>query len=268
MNTMNTMNPHYPHYPDNIEVDVQVNITEPIGAFADILSEELEVEADTDEIGHTDAGRRFDKTKKKKCIKCRAARDFKFFGDHDTSSDGMQSICTLCKGEANKKKMNFNVKARLRHHIATRALKQLGSLAPPEFTKNVEKYLGYRFSVLAKALRVDLKSREGENRKLRDALNEGYHIDHIIPLSSYKIIVPLGQAGTPSEELVAHLKAPLGSGQSGGSPQETEMEVDWEVFRKCWRISNLSAIPGLDNLQKGAKILVDLVDVEGVSCAD
>jgi hypothetical protein len=61
---------------------------------------------------------------------------------------------------------------------------------------------------------------------LKDALNEGYHIDHIRPLSLYPVVRKV----------------------MGGTE-----EVDWEVFRACWRIENLTAIPARENLQKGAR---------------
>jgi len=111
---------------------------------------------------------------------------------------------------------------RLRHHTATRCLTQLGACAPLGFVGDLEKYLGYTFEKLTRILREELKSREGNDRKLGDALEEGYHIDHIKPLMLYKVV-----------------------SDDGG--------VDWEQFRECWKPSNLRAIPGLENLVKGAK---------------
>jgi len=85
----------------------------------------------------------------------------------------------------------------------------------------MESHLGYRISALVKALGKDLKEREGHTRKLRDALNEGYHIDHVRPLSSFNVIADDG--------------------------------VDWDEFQKCWAIGNLTAIPAEENLAKGAQ---------------
>ncbi len=102
---------------------------------------------------------------------------------------------------------------------------QLGTHAPGNFVKNMEDYLGYKIVSLVKALGKDLKEREGPKRKLRDALNEGYHIDHIVPLSSFDILL---------------------STNSGGNV------VNWDVFRECWAITNLRAIPADENLAKGA----------------
>ncbi|PHR96681.1 MAG: hypothetical protein COA78_28495 [Blastopirellula sp.] len=166
------------------------------------------------------------------CIKCREwKKKDGGFGKHDTSSDGYQSICTKCKGSANKSNRVNNIRATIRHHTATRCLTQLGDLAPEEFTKNIESYLGYRISELVDHLRSDLRKREGDSRKLLNAIQEGYHIDHIFPLSKFPVII-----------------------------QSSEGEVvDWEVFRKCWAITNLSAIPAAENLAKGAK-LIDLSD--------
>lgn len=177
--------------------------------------------------------REYDKRLWKKCIKCRSWRPRqdleledgttkkKGFGDHN-SSDGLQSICFSCKNVANTKSREKNVTTRIRHHTATRCLTQLGTLAPTNFTAELEHHLGYRIRALVRALGKDLKEREGSHRKLRDALQEGYHIDHKRPLSSFDVIV----AGDV---------------------------VDWDEFQRCWAIDNLTAIPAAENLAKGAK---------------
>ncbi len=186
----------------------------------------------------------YDKRLWKKCIKCRnwkPRKDLelddgqtkkKGFGAHN-SSDGLQSICFACKNVANTKSRERNVTARIRHHTATRCLTQLGELAPAEFTTDLEKHLGYRIKLLVKHLAADLKDREGPTRKLRDALNEGYHIDHIRPLSSFNVFMS------------AEMAANLGKGLVEG-------DIDWLAFRDCWDITNLSAIPSAENLAKGA----------------
>jgi hypothetical protein len=108
-------------------------------------------------------------------------------------------------------------------------LTQLGKeLTPTNFVANLEDYLGYKISTLVKHLSRDLKEREGVGRKLRDALNEGYHIDHIHPLSRFAVV------GTDD----------LGEGF-----------VNWEAFRECWSMANLTAIPAEENLAKGAKVI-------------
>ncbi|MEE8598510.1 MAG: hypothetical protein V3S69_03175 [Dehalococcoidales bacterium] len=190
--------------------------------------------------------REYDKRLYKKCIKCRGwkARDDltrddgqevkKGFGDHESSSDGLQSICYTCKNTMNTKARAKNPVARIRHHTATRCLTQLGEHAPEGFTADMEEYLGYKITALVKHLGQDLKAREGPTRKLRDALNEGYHIDHIRPLSSFKVINRMVEMTIP------------------GLPDSIDMGVDWEEFRKCWAMENLSAIPSAENLAKGA----------------
>jgi hypothetical protein len=186
--------------------------------------------------------RDYDRRTHKKCIKCRAWKPREDilagdgsgtvetkhgFGSHKDSSDGLQSICYACKNVMNNKARTKNVSARLRHHTATRCLTQLGQpLTPKNFVANLEDYLGYRIAKLVKHLSHDLRLREGKKRKLRDALNEGYHIDHIKPLSSYRVVWT----------------------DRGGTEQ-----VDWDEFRRCWAVENLTAIPALENLQKGAK---------------
>jgi len=171
----------------------------------------------------------------KKCIKCRQWKrklpildengvklEKAGFGKHG-SGDGYQSICQDCKNTANKQARTENVTARLRHHIGTRCVTQLGDYVPPKFLANLEDYLGYRIETLVRHLKQDLKAREGSDRRLRDALNEGYHVDHKYPLSRFPVIV--------------------------------DGEVDWVMFQKCWAIANLSAIPASENLAKGAKVL-------------
>ncbi len=190
--------------------------------------------------------RKYSKLLYKKCIKC---RDWKpraplehpdsgetikpGFGKHKDSSDGLQSICFMCKNAMNIKSRQRNVTQRIRHHTGTRCLTQLGDLAPEGLVANLEDYLGYKIISLVRHLSKDLKEREGSKRKLKDALNEGYHIDHIHPLSKFPVIT-------------TH---PLESGFGKGTPI-----VDWDAFRECWAITNLRAIPADENLAKGAKV--------------
>ncbi len=176
----------------------------------------------------------YDKRLYKKCIKCRAWKPREDilddndnvalkhgFGKHVDSSDGLQSICFSCKNVMNNDARTRNVSARVRHHTGTRCLTQLGkTYTPPQFVANLEDYLGYKITALVKSLSADLKEREGSKRKLKDALNEGYHIDHIRPLSSFPVIV--------------------------------KGVVNWDAFRECWDIDNLRAIPAGENLAKGA----------------
>lgn len=184
------------------------------------------------------ATREVNKKLYKKCIKCRAWRprediedeldghiQKRQFGLHESSSDGLQSICYSCKNIMSSRAKSKNASQRIRHHTGTRCITQLGDLAPTQFIMCMEDYLGYKIVALVKALGKDLKEREGPKRKLRDALNEGYHIDHIVPLSSFKVIQ-----------------------EYEGSPPT----VDWDKFRECWAITNLRAIPADENLAKGA----------------
>ena len=201
-----------------------------------------------------------DKKLYKKCIKCRLWKpradildttsgevlEKKAFGAHN-SSDGLQSICGTCKNLANTKSRKRNVSSRIRHHTATRCLTQLGDHAPEGFTADMENYLGYKITALVKALGEDLKEREGPSRKLRDALNEGYHIDHKRPLSSFKVI------------------------QEEPDPLPGTVDpiyVDWAEFKACWDITNLTAIPAEENLAKGAKRLDLLEDTPHLPIPD
>ena len=182
-----------------------------------------------------------DKRVYKKCIRCREwkprgdilspageVEEGKGFGVHADTDDGLQVICFVCKNKFGTARRNQNVRQRIRHHTGTRCLTQLGDAAPTGFTAKLETYLGYKIATLVRHLGADLKAREGPKRKLVDALNEGYHIDHIHPLSLFPV---------RTQDLI---KGPDG--------------VDWEAFRECWRMDNLRAIPGEENLKKGARV--------------
>ncbi len=178
--------------------------------------------------------RNYDKTVYKKCIKCRGWKPRediideetqevsikRGFGRHPDSSDSLQSICLLCKNVMNVVARKRNVTQRIRHHTGTRCLTQLGDLAPKGLVANLEDYLGYKILSLVRHLSRELKNHESCKRTLKDALNEGYHIDHIKPLSSFPVI--------------------------------RDGAVDWGVFRECWAPTNLRAIPAGENLAKGA----------------
>lgn len=166
------------------------------------------------------------KERMKKCVKCGKKKLLEEFGKHSDSSDGRQSYCRECKNRLGDKRRSDNVAARLKHHTATRVKDQLGSLCPPNLTSRLEFLIGYRFERLAKILRAELKEREPD-KKLRDALDEGYHVDHIHPLSRYQVI---------------------------RVDENGKKYVDWDEFRRCWDPSNLRAIPAAENLAKGAKV--------------
>jgi len=206
-----------------------------------------------------------DKRLYKKCIKCRAwkpredilnnvgeVEEKHGFGAHETSSDALQSICFACKNKMNNTARDKNITARIRHHTSTRCLTQLGkSLTPLNFVANLEDYLGYKIATLVKHLSQDLKRREGPKRKLRDALVEGYHLDHIRPLSLYKVVCSRASVVVVGEV-----------GQYVESNEDRVSWVDWEQFRLCWAMENLTAIPGAENLAKGAKYTPTSADID------
>jgi len=156
-----------------------------------------------------------------KCVKCGQRKPYSEFGRDKNKDHGIQSYCKTCKNALGQRRREKNVSARLRHHISTRIRDQLGKHCPDRVTKDLEYYLGYRVRHLVKTLREDLKERE--DKSLRQALNEGYHVDHIKPLSSFKVI----------------------AGENEG--------VDWDEFQRCWAINNLRAISADENLAKGAR---------------
>ncbi len=178
--------------------------------------------------------------KAKKCAKCGVVfpkeEIHDNFGKSDTSCDSYQSYCNKCKNNLGKRRRQKNVSARLRHHIATRVNAQLGELCPDNHTANLDKLLGYSLRSLKLYLADELRSREGPDRKLKDALEEGYHIDHVHPLSKFQVITTYYDPNLMGTGHEAHLK------------------VDWDEFRKCWSQKNLMAIPAEENLAKGAKV--------------
>ncbi len=162
------------------------------------------------------------KIRRKKCVKCGQIKPITEFGKHSTSSDGRQSYCSKCKNALHKRRRHINVKFRIKHHFSTRIKDQLGKNCPEELFKNLEKHLGYSFGELRKALHIDIMAREGITA--REALQDGYHIDHRVPLHSFKVT-------------------------------EISTVEGLERFRKCWEISNLKLISASENLAKGGKIL-------------
>lgn len=154
-------------------------------------------------------------TPAKRCSRCGTVRPLTQFGKHEDSADGHQSYCNVCKNALNAKKRKNDICFRLKHHIASRVLKQFGNGAPPNTTRDLEVYLGYTMWQLRAALEEDLKTREGIS--LKDAFARNYHLDHIRPLSSFNV--------------------------SGPGVE----------FQSCWAISNLRMISASENLQKGSK---------------
>lgn len=174
----------------------------------------------------------FDRKTHKRCIKCREIKALEAFGFHGDSHtvDNRQSICSKCKGARAKERRDLDPRARLRHHIATRVASQLGALAPEGLTRDLDKYLGYSMTKLVKHLSARLKE-DYPGKRLKDVLLEGWHVDHIYPLSRFNVVVSHSHSNSHSNE-----------------------ELDWEEFRRCWALSNLKAIPASDNLAKGARI--------------
>jgi len=99
------------------------------------------------------------KERLKKCAKCGGKQPLNCFGANADSADGHQSYCKTCKNKLGQRRRQLNVRARIKHHTATRVMDQLGASAPQNLTRDLETYLGYTFSNLVKVLRADLQER-------------------------------------------------------------------------------------------------------------
>lgn len=160
------------------------------------------------------------KVRKKKCAKCGTSKELTFFPKHSTSSDGLASYCKPCRNGLRKRR-HRNTRLRLRHHIYTRVASQLnkaGVPIPKGCVTDLDKYFGYRISVLRDYLAQDLKDRE--QITLKEAFDRNYHLDHRYPLSKFAIT-----------------------------------SIECQAFKDCWAMSNLRMIPALENLRKSDKIL-------------
>lgn len=153
--------------------------------------------------------------KRKKCTRCGGVKPLDEYAKHSGSSDGHASYCNDCRNNIRSKRHAIRPDARLRHHISTRATRQLSSI-PPGFTRDLEKYLGYKLTTLIRALEEDLSERGCPS--LRDCFAEGWHLDHKKPLSLF---------------------SPTVAGDS--------------EFQDCWAIPNLWMLPAEVNLAKSDK---------------
>ncbi len=165
--------------------------------------------------------------KSKTCTKCKLPKPLDRFPPHPDTRDGRAAWCKDCRAVLRKRRNQTNMVARLKHHFAARMTQQLkdnGVSADemPPLVLEMESYLGYKMSDLVKVLDVDIQEREGIS--LREAFDDGYHVDHITPLSKF----PFGEIGDKN-------------------------------FRRCWAQDNLRAIPAADNLKKGS---VDIFEDE------
>lgn len=163
--------------------------------------------------GKTSSGRA------KTCSKCKLPKPIERFPPHPNTADGLAAWCKDCRAVLRKRRNQTNMGARLKHHFAARMTQQLkdnGIEEVPPLVLEMESYLGYKMGDLVRYLDADVREREGMS--LKEAFDEGYHVDHITPLSKF----PFGEIGD-------------------------------EGFRECWAMGNLRAIPAADNLKKGSE---------------
>ena len=163
--------------------------------------------------------------KAKKCAKCGKVQDIQNFGSNAGSMDGHQTYCKSCKGDLKKHRQKTDILFRLRQHIVTRSKSVLKDRAPKDLYPNLEYYLGYKLYELKRQVSQEL--RERLDMSFLEAIRNDFHLDHVKPLSSYKIT-------------------------------EIDSEEGLAKFRACWHPSNLKLIPAKQNLQKGAKAVSEL----------
>lgn len=152
----------------------------------------------------------------KVCVKCNKKFPIEDFPKNSDSSDGYSAYCRDCKNELSKQRRLKDAKARFKHIIMSRLRNEFRKEElPKDLEKNLEHYLGYPLFELRKKVREEVQA---EGHTLYQCFEEGWHLDHRRPLSSF----PKHQIGD-------------------------------SVFKECWAIGNLKLIPALENLQKGAK---------------
>lgn len=154
------------------------------------------------------------KPKLKKCSNCGIRKPYSSFPPHGETADGYATRCKSCRNEAHAKRRKSNIMYRLKHHIATRVEKQCN--VPKGFVTNLPLYLGYQIGELRAKLEKEMHVKHGFG--LKRAIVEGWHLDHIKPLSLFNVV-----------------------------------EIGDDEFRACWAISNLEMKPAAENLAKGAK---------------
>lgn len=164
------------------------------------------------------------RVKKKKCPKCGELKPAinKYFDKKGDSADGLQSYCKKCKSNMHKRKRKVDIGFRIRHHFTTRIRDQLGDNCPAKLgRRELNVLLNYSMRDLRSALDSRIQADEGIS--IKEAISDGYHIDHIIPLHSFCC-------------------------------EEVKSEAGLANFRECWAISNLKLISAKENLAKGGKI--------------
>lgn len=163
--------------------------------------------------------------KQKKCSRCGQVQPICEFGTNASSIDGHQSYCRACKSKLKSRRQKTDVLFRLRHHITTRSKSTLKDKTPADLYTNLEHYLGYKLYELKRQVSDEL--RERMDMSFIEAIRNDFHLDHIRPLSSFKLT-------------------------------EIDSEDGLRRFRECWHPSNLKLIPAKQNLRKGAKAVEDL----------
>ena len=158
----------------------------------------------------------------KRCKKCNEVKSLTDFGPHPSTRDGLQSFCKKCRDSYHKTRRDNDPAFRLKHHFASRIRTQLDP-CPKDYFGELEALMDCDLKALAAQLNTQCLRDYGKT--LLRCLHEGYHVDHITPLSHY------------------------------GSTLDPNNPDDIRLFRECWHSSNLQMLSASDNLSKGTSVL-------------
>ena len=160
----------------------------------------------------------------KKCTKCKIEKELDEFCKDSKSKDGRQSQCKFCKSEQIKDYYKKNPTKRIKKTKEQRLRYYNNNKVNMNFSRQMRKALnglknGMSWESLVGYTVIDLKIHL--EKLFTDGMEwENYgewHIDHIIPVSSFVIT-----------------------------------SINDEEFNKCWSLDNLQPLWAKDNLSKGA----------------
>jgi Tfp pilus tip-associated adhesin PilY1 len=170
-----------------------------------------------------------DLNKTKTCWKCQIKKSITNFGIAKRNKDGLNTMCKKCssishkgyeRSNAGKKKRSNYSKNKRKTNINYRLSRMMATviwqtLKHKKDKNHWENLVGYT----AQDLKNHLEKQFKDGMAWENQGKNGWHIDHIRPVSSFNI---------------------------------TDFNCD--DFKKCWALSNLQPLWAIDNIKKGNKI--------------